>query len=64
MITAGSRVRGTGEIIRVPVGEALLGRIVDSVSLLLDKGSQSRSIISGALGNSGDHGFLVRVVHM
>lgn len=39
MITAGSRVRGTGEIIRVPVGEALLGRIVDSVGLPLDNGS-------------------------
>jgi F-type H+-transporting ATPase subunit alpha len=38
-ITAGSRVRGTGEIIRVPVGDALLGRIVDSTGAPLDEGS-------------------------
>ncbi len=37
-ITAGSRVRGTGEIIRVPVGDALLGRIVDSMGSPLDEG--------------------------
>jgi F-type H+-transporting ATPase subunit alpha len=37
-ITAGSRVRGTGEIIRVPVGDALLGRIVDSTGAPLDEG--------------------------
>lgn len=37
-ITAGSRVRGTGGIIRVPVGEALLGRIVDSMGAPLDEG--------------------------
>jgi F-type H+/Na+-transporting ATPase subunit alpha len=37
-ITAGSRVQGTGEIIRVPVGEALLGRIVDPVGRPLDEG--------------------------
>jgi len=37
-ITAGSRVKGTGEIIRVPVGEALLGRIVDSTGAPLDDG--------------------------
>ena len=28
-IAAGDRVRGTGEVVRVPVGEALLGRVVD-----------------------------------
>jgi F-type H+/Na+-transporting ATPase subunit alpha len=37
-ITAGSRVQGTGEIIRVPVGDALLGRIVDSTGVPLDDG--------------------------
>jgi F-type H+-transporting ATPase subunit alpha len=37
-ITAGSRVRGTGEIIRVPVGDALLGRIVDPTGAPLDDG--------------------------
>lgn len=35
-IVAGSRVQGTGEIIRVPVGEALLGRIVDPTGAPLD----------------------------
>lgn len=37
-IAAGSKVRGTGEIIRVPVGEALLGRVVDSLGNPLDDG--------------------------
>jgi F-type H+-transporting ATPase subunit alpha len=37
-ITAGSRVQGTGEIIRVPVGDALLGRIVESTGAPLDAG--------------------------
>ncbi len=37
-ISAGSRVRGTGDIIRVPVGETLLGRIVDSTGAPLDGG--------------------------
>ncbi len=37
-ITAGGRVHGTGEIIRVPVGEALLGRVVDSLGVPLDGG--------------------------
>jgi F-type H+-transporting ATPase subunit alpha len=37
-ITAGSKVKGTGEIIRVPVGDALLGRIVDSTGAPLDDG--------------------------
>jgi len=38
-ITAGSKVYGTGEIVRVPVGEALLGRVVDSMGVPLDGGS-------------------------
>ena len=37
-IRAGSRVEGTGEIIRVPVGSGLLGRIVDSTGAPLDDG--------------------------
>lgn len=37
-IKAGSRVKGTGEIIRVPVGEALLGRVVDPTGAPLDGG--------------------------
>jgi len=37
-ISAGSRVHGTGEIIRVPVGDALLGRIVDPTGAPLDDG--------------------------
>jgi F-type H+-transporting ATPase subunit alpha len=35
-IVAGSRVRGTGEVARVPVGEALLGRVVDALGQPLD----------------------------
>ncbi|MDH3913474.1 MAG: F0F1 ATP synthase subunit alpha [Rhodospirillales bacterium] len=37
-VVAGSRVQGTGEIIRVPVGDGLLGRIVDSTGAPLDDG--------------------------
>jgi F-type H+/Na+-transporting ATPase subunit alpha len=37
-ISAGSIVRGTGEVARVPVGEALLGRVVDPLGLPLDGG--------------------------
>ena len=36
-IEAGSRVSGTGEVIRVPVGEALLGRVVDPLGRPLDR---------------------------
>lgn len=36
-IEAGSRVTGTGEVVRVPVGEALLGRIVDPLGRPLDE---------------------------
>ncbi len=38
-ITAGSKVVGTGEILRVPVGESLLGRVVDSTGAPLDGGA-------------------------
>jgi F-type H+-transporting ATPase subunit alpha len=37
-VAAGQRVRGTGEIARVPVGDAMLGRVVDSVGVPLDGG--------------------------
>ncbi|WP_102225644.1 F0F1 ATP synthase subunit alpha [Acidimangrovimonas sediminis] len=37
-IAAGTAVRGTGELIRVPVGEVLLGRVVDAIGRPLDGG--------------------------
>jgi F-type H+-transporting ATPase subunit alpha len=37
-ISAGSIVRGTGEVARVPVGGSLLGRIVDALGVPLDGG--------------------------
>ena len=37
-ITAGTKVYGTGEILRVPVGDALLGRVVNSMGAPLDNG--------------------------
>jgi F-type H+/Na+-transporting ATPase subunit alpha len=37
-IVSGSIVRGTGEVAHVPVGEALLGRIVDALGAPLDLG--------------------------
>ena len=36
-IEAGSRVTGTGEVVRVPVGPGLLGRIVDPLGRPLDR---------------------------
>jgi len=41
-IRAGSTVRGTGEIVRVPVGEALLGRVVSPLGQALDDGVSIR----------------------
>ncbi len=38
-IAAGSRVTDTGEVLRVPVGEALLGRVVDPLGRPLDQGA-------------------------
>src|SRR6516162_9701129 len=35
-ISAGSIVRGTGEVVRVPVGEGLLSRVVDALGIPLD----------------------------
>jgi F-type H+-transporting ATPase subunit alpha len=37
-VSAGSIVRGTGEVARVPVGDALLGRVVDALGMPLDGG--------------------------
>ena len=37
-IEAGTRVSGTGEVVRVPVGPGLLGRIVDPLGRPLDEG--------------------------
>ncbi|MGO9006665.1 MAG: F0F1 ATP synthase subunit alpha [Beijerinckiaceae bacterium] len=37
-IPAGSIVRGTGEVAHVPVGERLLGRVVDALGMPLDGG--------------------------
>ena len=36
LVQAGDRVRGTGDVVRVPVGEALLGRVVDPLGRPLD----------------------------
>src|SRR5271166_1580071 len=36
-IEAGSRVTGTGEVVRVPVGPGLLGRVVDPLGRPLDR---------------------------
>jgi F-type H+-transporting ATPase subunit alpha len=38
-IEAGDRARGTGEVVRVPVGPALLGRVVDPLGRPLDGGA-------------------------
>ncbi len=37
-IAAGTEVRGTGEILQVPVGDGLLGRVVDPLGAPLDEG--------------------------
>jgi F-type H+/Na+-transporting ATPase subunit alpha len=37
-VEAGDVVRGTGEVVRVPVGPALLGRVVDPLGRALDAG--------------------------
>ena len=43
-ISAGSIVRGTGEVARVPVGDVLLGRVVDALGMPLD----GKGTIAGA----------------
>jgi F-type H+-transporting ATPase subunit alpha len=37
-VEAGEPVRGTGEVVRVPVGPALLGRVIDPLGRVLDGG--------------------------
>src|SRR5690242_19183409 len=37
-VVAGTRAVNTGEVVRVPVGEALLGRVVDALGRPLDAG--------------------------
>ena len=37
-LSAGSVVRGTGEVARAPVGDALLGRVIDALGAPLDGG--------------------------
>jgi len=37
-VSAGDTVRGTGEVVRTPVGRALLGRVVDPLGRPLDSG--------------------------
>jgi F-type H+-transporting ATPase subunit alpha len=39
-IAAGNRVRGTGTVARVPVGEMLLGRVVNPLGIPLDGGAE------------------------
>jgi F-type H+/Na+-transporting ATPase subunit alpha len=42
-IEAGQTVRGTGDVLRIPVGEALLGRIVDPLGRPLDENGRLRA---------------------
>jgi len=42
-IAAGSIVRGSGEVARVPVGEALLGRVVNALGVPIDGGPSIRT---------------------
>ena len=48
-IEAGDRVRGTGEVVRVPVGPALLGRTVDPLGRPLDGNGPVESSIYEAV---------------
>ena len=43
-IAAGSRVRGTGRVASVPVGDALLGRVVDALGEPLDGGKSLEGV--------------------
>lgn len=44
-IPAGSIVRGTGDVARVPVGHELLGRVVDPLGLALDGGEPLKAAL-------------------
>ena len=48
-IASGSIVHGTGEVARVPVGKALLGRVVDALGLPLDGGEPPRTTLLSAV---------------
>lgn len=39
-VAAGQTVRGTGEVVRAPVGQSLLGRIIDPLGRPLDEGQE------------------------
>jgi F-type H+-transporting ATPase subunit alpha len=43
-IVAGSRVRCTGNVVRTPVGEALLSRVIDPLGRVLDGGPMMKAI--------------------
>jgi len=45
-IKAGDSVRGTGDVVRVPVGEALLGRIVDPLGRPIDGNGPIKAVDS------------------
>ena len=45
-VSSGSIVRGTGDVARVPIGEGLLGRVVDALGVPLDGGE---AILADAL---------------
>ncbi len=43
LLAAGGRVKATGEVLEVPVGEALLGRVLDPLGRPLDGGPELRA---------------------
>ena len=45
-VAAGSLVRGTGRVVHAPVGDALLGRVVDAVGNALDGGAPVEAVQS------------------
>ena len=55
-IAAGSIVHGTGEVARVPVGDACLGRVVDPLGMPLDGGAPvaGRVLRPGRAAGAGD----------
>ena len=56
-VEAGHQVRGTGEVVRVPVGPSLLGRTVDPLGRPLDEGPavESRRLPAHRAPRPGDH---------
>jgi len=53
-VSAGDTVRGTGEVVRTPVGRALLGRVVDPLGRPLDGGPDLSRGGAGAAGGPAD----------